>query len=425
MTATPSNPGQSPGTPDRGRRLAHAIVKKLRDHGHVAFLAGGCVRDELLGLAPKDFDVATDATPDRVASLFPKTQEVGAAFGVVLVKDSGVAVEVAAFRQDGPYSDRRRPDHIVFSDAKADAQRRDFTINALFLDPFATRPEDRVIDHVGGVADLSQRIVRAVGDPAKRLEEDHLRALRAVRFAARLGFDIHPNTRQAIVASARALAGVSRERIGEELRRILGHPTRANGIQWLEALGLDGVILDEPSRASPRRLVERLDPSANPTLVLAAWCIDRGLDPADRATVAHAVRRVRRSVCLSNEEAEELAGSLEAARQARDDWGNLGIAARKRAASGSWFQGAMSILRAGWPTNADQVAQDVRALASTPGGLAPEPWVSGHDLIALGLSPGPAFKGILDRVYDSQLDGALADRQAALELARRLGVQSS
>lgn len=425
MTSTPSNPGQSPGTPERGRRLAHAIVKKLRDHGHVAFLAGGCVRDELLGLTPKDFDVATDASPDRVASLFPKTQEVGAAFGVVLVKDLGVAVEVATFREDGPYTDRRRPDHIVFSDAKSDAQRRDFTINALFLDPFATRSEDRVIDYVGGVADLSQRIVRAVGEPAKRLEEDHLRALRAVRFAARFGFDIHANTRHAIVASARALAGVSKERIGEELRRILGHSTRAKGIQWLEALGLDGVILDEPSCSSPRPIVERLDPSANTTLVLAAWCIDRGLDPSDRAAVAHAVRRVRRSVCLSNEEAEELAGSLEAARQARDDWGNLGVAARKRAAAGPWFQGAMALLRAGWQPAADRVAQDVRTLAATPGGLAPEPWVSGHDLIALGLSPGPAFKGILDRVYDSQLDGTLGDRQAALELARRLGVKSS
>ncbi len=424
MSAIQPNPGAGPGTPDRGRRLAHAIVKKLREHGHVAFLAGGCVRDELLGQSPKDFDVATDATPDRVAALFPKTQEVGAAFGVVLVKDSGVAVEVATFRQDGPYTDRRRPDHIVFSDAKADAQRRDFTINALFLDPFAPRSEDRVIDYVGGAADLKARIVRAVGDPTKRLEEDHLRALRAVRFAARLGFDIEPGTRRAIVAAARALSGVSKERIGEELRRILAHPTRAKGIEWLETLGLDGVVLDEASRASSRPLLARLDPAAGPMLVLAAWCIDRGLDPGDRAAVAHTVRRVRRSVCLSNEEAEELAGTLDSARLARDEWANLGVAARKRTAAGPWFQGAMVLLQAGWPVSADRVAQDVRALAETPGGLAPEPWVSGHDLIALGLAPGPAFKGILDRVYDCQLDGGVAERQAALELARRLGVQS-
>jgi len=221
-------------TSGQAREAAAAIVRALRDKGFTAYLAGGCVRDELLGLEPIDFDVATDARPDAVQALFRRTAAVGASFGVVLVKERGVTVEVASFRSDGPYTDKRRPDHVEFSDAEHDAQRRDFTINALFLDPFhggpalragrasygsesrttttgaesrttesgsesratesgsesRTTSESGVLDFVGGLTDLRAGVVRAVGDPEKRLAEDHLRALRAVRFAARYGFEI-------------------------------------------------------------------------------------------------------------------------------------------------------------------------------------------------------------------------------------------
>src|SRR5690606_2366392 len=171
------------------------IASTLRSHGHIAYFAGGCVRDALLGHPPTDYDIATDATPDRVQSLFDRTAAVGAHFGVVLVKRRGVTVEVATFRSEGPYSDQRRPDSVTFSDPESDARRRDFTINALFLDPLAG---DKVIDFVGGRQDLKAGVVRAVGDPEARLAEDHLRALRAVRFTARLGFRLDQATAKAI-----------------------------------------------------------------------------------------------------------------------------------------------------------------------------------------------------------------------------------
>ena len=215
--------------PHPGREAAVSIVRQLRARGRVAYLAGGCVRDELLGLVPKDYDVATDASPDEVRRLFRRSGLVGAAFGVVLVRQSGVAVEVATFREDGPYSDQRRPDRGVCSTPEADARRRDFTINALFRDPLA-EGGDGIIDHVGGVADLRAGVIRAVGDASARLAEDHLRGLRAVRFAARLGFEIEPVTRGAIAADAAALRGVSPERIGEEMRRMLGHPSRGRAV---------------------------------------------------------------------------------------------------------------------------------------------------------------------------------------------------
>ncbi|MEC9373787.1 MAG: CCA tRNA nucleotidyltransferase, partial [Planctomycetota bacterium] len=220
------------------RQVATRIVKRLREKGFTAYFAGGCVRDELLGQHPTDYDVATDATPDDIRGLFNSTNEVGASFGVMLVHMFGRTVEVATFREEDEYTDRRRPDRVHYSDAPNDARRRDFTINALFLDPLA-EPEDGaetagfgrvdgvVIDYIGGVADLKAGIVRAVGDPEKRLSEDHLRALRAVRFAARLEFLLDPDTAAAVRRHATDLEGVSRERIGHELRKMLGHPTRA------------------------------------------------------------------------------------------------------------------------------------------------------------------------------------------------------
>ena len=218
-------------TSEHARGTAASIVRRLREAGHVAYFAGGCVRDELLGLDPVDYDVATDARPDAIQAMFRKTAAVGASFGVVLVKEAGGVVEVATFRSDGPYSDSRRPDRVEFADAAHDAQRRDFTINALFLDPLAAEDSasihGHVIDHVGGMADLRARVIRAVGDPERRLAEDHLRALRAVRFAARFGFAIEQGTASAIREHASDLEGVSRERVGDELRRMFLAETRA------------------------------------------------------------------------------------------------------------------------------------------------------------------------------------------------------
>jgi hypothetical protein len=418
-------------TPQQARAAATAIVRRLRDAGHVAYFAGGCVRDELLGLAPTDYDVATDAIPDRIRSLFRRTAEVGAAFGVVLVtpgRDEGGAddatVEVATFRSDGPYTDRRRPDAVTFSTPQADAQRRDFTVNALYLDPLV--PDGTgVIDFVGGAADLKQRVIRAVGDPEARLAEDHLRALRAVRFAARLGFEIDPPTAAAIRAHTRELKGVSRERIGEEMRRMFALPTRAAALGILEALGLDEPVLEEPTRVSGLRLVQGLEGQTGFAAGLAAWAIDRGLvvtGPAGGPGLASGlIRRYRKALCLSNTERDELLAILGTIGSVVRDWAGAGVAQRKRMAGGAGFQEAARLLRTLEPGMAARVDADVAALARTPSGVAPEPVVDGDDLVAAGLSPGPRFKRLLEVIYDAQLEDRVITKDDGIRLARELG----
>src|SRR5580693_7281598 len=239
---------------------AMAVLKRLRDSGHIAYFAGGCVRDSILGLEAKDWDVATDAPPDRVRELFISTQAVGAAFGVILVRSGKSIVEVATFRADGAYEDGRRPGSVRFTSAEEDARRRDFTINGLFLDPV----ENRVIDYVGGRDDLAARKVRAIGSPAERFGEDHLRLLRAVRFASRLGFDIEAATAEAIRSSAPRIKGISPERIAEELRLMLTAPTRNVAWRLLWQMGLAAEIF----RFLPK-IPERMDEARSIFLNLA------------------------------------------------------------------------------------------------------------------------------------------------------------
>jgi poly(A) polymerase len=441
--------------PIRARHVATHIVRKLREAGHLAYFAGGCVRDGLLGLHPTDYDVATDAPPKRVRQVFPRTAEVGAAFGVVLVHiappdygehaDGGlVSVEVATFRSDGPYTDARRPDTVRFSDPKSDAERRDFTINALFLDPLAPQDEHaralgrgdlegQVIDFVGGVVDLKARILRAVGDPEKRLAEDHLRALRAVRFAARLDFALDPATAAAITRSAGELRGVSRERIGEELRRMLVLPSRATAVALLERLTLDAPVLNEPTRVSSGRLLAGLPREAGVTTALAAWVTDRlrvaGATPGapeawlSDSQSADIARRWRAALMLSNDETEELDGILRSSWAITQRWGALRISQRKRLAARPAFGKSLQVVRASDAPIAEQVAGHVAAMEADGVGIDPVPLVTGDDLIADGMKPGPRFKGILDEVRDTQLEGGIKTKEEGLELARRLCVQ--
>src|SRR5258706_1624955 len=224
--------------PPSYREDALAVVHALRDAGHVAYFAGGCVRDALLGLEAKDYDVATDAVPVKVRSLFRNTRAVGQAFGVILVHIGQSVIEVATFRTDGKYLDGRRPSEVQFTTAEEDAKRRDFTINGLFLDPLT----DQVIDYVGGQQDLKSRTLRAIGDATARFEEDHLRLLRAVRFAARFGLTIEPLTLGAIAKHAERLAGISPERVGEEVRLMLTAPTRSTAWKMLRDVNLAPVI---------------------------------------------------------------------------------------------------------------------------------------------------------------------------------------
>ncbi len=467
-------------SPREARRAATHVVRVLREAGHAAYFAGGCVRDELLGLHPSDYDVATSARPEQIRKLFPRTAAVGAAFGVMLVHvderqlaaSAPVTVEVATFRSDGSYTDARRPDKVHFSTDTEDAARRDFTINALFLDPLAEGEagrdvEDggRVIDYVGGREDLAKQVVRAVGDPEARLAEDHLRALRAVRFAARLGFAIEPGTAAAIRRHAAELRGVSRERIGDELRRMMAHPARDRAVAWLRELNLETPALGLAAGAAaavgsgtPRLSglgrageaeggvpsITRLGWTPKPPFgaCLAAWWLDGVGESAaiGEEAIRAAVSGLRSALCLSNAETEDLGGVLrtyaavaglggEGGRESggadQRGWEGMPVSLRRRVAGaggGRAFAWACAVLWAVDPGRAGAVAEEAAALAADSIGLAPTPWVLGDDLIAMGMKPGPSFKRILDEVYDAQLEGKITTPEAGRELARRLGV---
>lgn len=406
------------------REAAVAIVRRLRGHGFTAYLAGGCVRDELLGQVPKDFDVATDAAPDHIRVMFKRTAEVGAAFGVMLVREFGPTIEVATFRADGPYTDKRRPDSVSFSDARADAQRRDFTVNALFIDPLV-EGDARVIDFVDGRRDLTERTLRAVGDPDKRLSEDHLRALRGVRFAARYGLAIEAGTAGAIRRHAARLEGVSRERIGEEIRRMFTHDSRGRAAGLLEELGLAAAVLGVGGvigRGYEGSAMDGLAPDASYAAALMAWLIGRGQWRAE-APEPGLVGVVRAALLLSNDERDALRDGLHvlaALGGVARGWDGLGEAGRKRMASGPGFGDAMAVLLATDRDRAAGVYAEVERLRARFGGLAPEALVDGEALIAMGLRPGPRFAEILWKVYDAQLEGRVVDAAGARALAGSL-----
>lgn len=365
------------------------------------------MRDRLLGLVPVDYDVATSATPDHIKQVFPRAMGVGESFGVMLVRHGGRSVEVATFRADGPYDDHRRPAHIEFTDAKHDALRRDFTVNGLFEDPVT----GEVIDYVGGRADLNARILRAIGDARARFREDRLRTLRAARFAARFNLEIESETLAAVRAFAHDLAGVSRERIGNEVRRMLAHPTRARAVQLCEALGLAAVSLQEPPDLLESAVLAALPPDAQVPTALAAWMLGRGAFGATRKRV----NAWRSALMLSNEETEQLAATLHLRQRVLEEWQAGDAAARKRMAAQAAFGPAMQLIAAAQPDTASSIAKQVHELAAS--GLAPPPFVTGDDLVRLGMAPGPAFKTILDRLYDLQLNGLLNSKEEALRAA--------
>ena len=398
------------------RRAATAVVAALREQGFVAYLAGGCVRDEVMGRVPKDYDVATDARPQRVRQIFHNTQAVGEHFGVILVREQRCTVEVATFRHESSYADSRRPDSVTFTDAQNDARRRDFTINGLFMDPVSRE----VIDFVGGQADIKARVIRAIGDPAARLGEDHLRALRAVRFAARFEFAIDPATAEAVRRDAAELRGVSRERIGQEIRFMLLDVHRGRAVGLLHQLGLDAPVLDEPHCDAVPHCVSAVafPPGDAPAAIiagsLAAWAVDR------RSEGCEVVSRWRRALMLSNDERDGLRAALRDLPRLRGEWQGLTVAGRKRLAAGPWFATSLRVLAAVDPPSHRAIEGDVQALRGHAGGLAPEPLVTGDDLIAAGHQPGPRFKEALDAVYDEQLEGRLTSREGGLALAGRL-----
>jgi len=398
-----------------GREAAEAIIRRLRGAGRVALLAGGCVRDLLLDREPKDYDVATDATPGQVVSLFRRTEQVGAKFGVVIVRLGGQVIEVATFRSDGDYQDGRHPRKVTFSSPEQDAQRRDFTINGMFYDPAAAR----VLDFVGGMEDLRRGVVRAIGDPERRFNEDHLRMLRAVRFAARFDFRIDPDTLAAMRAAAHRIRSISAERIRVELVMILTEPTRRRGWELIHESGLSAWLVPDTTWSDDASTLTAARLGALPVECSErlAWALLLRDHPP--AGVAH---RCRRLTC-SNRVARDAAWLVEQV---------------PRLLECEVFQPADFKLLLADPCGpeldplleAETRARHLpeaplsrwrRAVAEIPPEqIAPPRMVTGDDLLALGLPPGPAFASLLAELYRRQLNGCFATREAAVRAARAM-----
>jgi len=392
------------------REAALQIVRVLREAGHSAYFAGGCVRDNLLGVDPVDYDVATDATPDVVRRLFRGAKAVGESFGVVLVRRGEVVTEVATFRREWGYTDSRHPDNVEFADEAADAFRRDFTINALFEDPLS----GEVIDYVGGLSDLQKKLIRAVGDPFNRLEEDHLRALRAVRFAARLSFEIEQRTVNAIRLSARYLRGISRERIGEEMRLLLTGANRSRGVKLLQELTLDAPVLREPSKQAEPAILSALPRDVSYPLALVAWVCDRRPGwRTERLAVEAPIltRELRSALMLKNRDTATVRSLLRKLTIVENNWPELTLAERKRLAAEPYFPDLLLLLKARKPEVSQKVENEVNQFRSE--GLTPEPFLDGNDLARMGLKPGPIFGKLLNEVYDAQLEGDIRNRTDA------------
>ena len=427
--------------------LALDIIRTLRSHGHQAYLVGGCVRDRLLGILPKDYDVNTDATPENILSYFPKSQLVGAHFGVVFVSRDDAQVEVATFRSEGAYSDGRRPDQVKFeSTPEADARRRDFTVNALMEDPFT----GRVLDYVDGKADLESKTIRAIGVPEHRFEEDHLRMLRAVRFAARLGFTIEPETMRAIERLAPLIAKISAERIRDEVVRILTEGNARLGFELLDESGLLVHVLPEvkafqgveqPPEFHPEgdvwiHVMLMLGELRNPpaTLALGVLLHDVGKPPtfriADRIRFdGHAETGARMTVGIMNRlkfssaDAEQVT-SLVANHMRFKDVKQMRVSTLKRFLCLPRFDEHLELHRLdclasnGYTESYLFVLEKLAEFGKEE--LTPPKLITGRDLIEAGYQPGPLFGPVLEAIETAQLEGQIKTREQALRLAKSL-----
>jgi len=434
------------------KAAATEVVRTLREHGHEAWLVGGCVRDLVLGREPADYDVTTSATPDQVMAIFPKTFAVGAQFGVVLVPfeggDANFNVEVATFRSDLGYSDGRHPDAVVFAhSAQADAQRRDFTINGLLMDP-AT---GEVVDCVGGRADIENKLIRTIGDPALRFAEDKLRMLRAVRFAARFGYRIDDATFAVIRRLAAHVHQVSNERIRDEILKMLTEGAARRAFELLDETGLLHEVLPEvermkgvqqPPQFHPEGdvwvhtllILEKLEAGCPPALALGALLHDVGKPPTFRVAPdrirfdghVEVGERMAQAICerlrLSHAETEHVC-ALVANHMRFADAPRMKASTLKRFFRLPQFEQHLELHRMDClSSHRDLSLYDFvkQKLAETPPeDIRPQPLVTGADLIALGHQPGPAFKPILQAAEDAQLEGRFPDKAAALAFVRR------
>ena len=434
------------------------IADTLREHGHSAYLVGGCVRDLILGREPADYDVTTSATPDEVMHIFPQTYAVGAQFGVVLVPvrqdapdgaPDNYAIEVATFRSDGAYSDGRHPDEVKFSkDTRMDVQRRDFTINGMLLDPDSTE----ILDYVGGREDLQSGVIRTIGEPHQRFTEDKLRMLRAVRFAARFGYTIDSQTFAAIRELAPQIHQVSHERVRDEILKMLteGHARRAfellNETNLLEQVlpeikKMQGV--EQPPQYHPEgdvwihtlMLLEGLPAGCSETLALGALLHDVGKPPTFRVAPdrirfdghAEIGTRMAEEICrrfrLSNEDTDQVL-SLVANHMRFGDVMKMKDSTLKRFFRLPKFEEQLELHRLDCSSSHrdlslyDFAREKFHTLPAEE--IRPTPLITGADLIAAGYQPGPLFKDLLTAVEDAQLDGSISTKEEAMGLVRGL-----
>lgn len=429
-------------------RKAREICSRLRERGHVAYFAGGCVRDLVRGATPKDFDIATDARPEKVQEIFPRTFAVGAQFGVVVVVEEETNFEVATFRSDDAYIDGRRPVAVHFSSPEEDAKRRDFTINGMFFDP----EKNEVIDFVGGCADLKNKLIRAIGDPGQRFAEDGLRVLRAVRFATVFDYKIDQRTWEALVTNVAAINKISTERIRDELVKIFLSANRLRGWDLLDESGLLGAILPEvdgikgcqqPEQFHPegdvfqhtRLMLQLLPEKVSLPLVFSVLFHDIAkpetatVDPTGRirfnehdrvgaAMTEQIMERLRFS-------RGEIDATVEMVRQHMvfKDVPKMRVAKLKRFMARPTFEDELELHRVDCESshrmleNYEFLLRKRQEFANEP--IIPPPLVRGADLIALGLKPGPKFGEILEAVETHQLEGMFRDREEALEWVKR------
>ena len=425
-------------------QTAREICSRLRGSGHIAYFAGGCVRDMVRGCAPKDIDIVTDARPEQVQKIFLRTHAVGAHFGVIIVVENEFQFEVATFRSDDAYLDGRRPATVHFSSPEEDAQRRDFTVNGMFFDP----ENNTVIDFVGGRADLEAKLIRAIGQPAQRFSEDRLRLLRAVRFATTLDFQIEQKTWDALVANAPAITQISAERIRDELVRIFLSPHRLRGWDLLDASGLLRAIIPEiesmkgcaqPPQFHPegdvfqhtRLMLELLPEKVSLPLVFSVLLHDVAKPPtasmdetgrirfnAHDRVGAEMTEQIMERLRFSR---AEIDATVEMVRQHMvfKDVPRMRVAKLKRFMARPTFEEELELHRVDCASshamldNYDFLVRKKEEFANQP--IIPPPLVTGDDLIALGMKPGPKFGEILEAVETRQLEGTLKSREEALD----------
>lgn len=437
--------------PETLESIALSIVRRLREAGFIALYAGGCVRDQLLGHTPHDYDIATDARPEQARNLFPHTYAVGAHFGVIVVHEGGHDFQVATFRSDLAYVDGRRPEGVTFSTPQLDAERRDFTMNGLFFDPI----KNEILDYVDGQRDIAARIVRAIGGPAARFREDRLRLLRAVRFTAVLGFEIEHATWAAVKEHAADIHDVSAERIREELVKIFLHRSRVHGFDLLVESGLMHEVLPEitalkgceqPPQFHPegdvfvhtRAMLGLLPEQVSVPLVFSVLFHDIGkpgtfaVDETGRIRFnghdklgAEMTEAIMTRLRFSRAEIEATVMAV-ANHMVFKDVQGMRVAKLKRFMARPGFDDEMELHRVdcvsshGMVDNYDFVQRKREEFASEP--LIPPPLITGEDLKKLGMKPGPKFKEILDAVSTRQLEGTLRTSEEALAWVRSEGM---